>query len=131
MAISSLEYVNHEDEHDSLCLIANPKTDIVAVPSIPKIRSYQFTSPISKIAMPAAHFKRARVTILCSPLNNVEFDQAGLIFIRPKLGLPQPSAQEEGDTNIAPSFVKFGLEYFQGAPVCAVGASNPELDWSL
>lgn len=78
--------------------------------------------------MPIADLKSARVTILWIPLNNVEFDQVSLVFIRPKPGLPK---QDEGDIDTASSFVEFGLEYFQGVPICAVGASNPKLDWGI
>lgn len=126
-----LQAVNHDGgKSENLRLIARPKTDIVAIPSKPELRSYQFTSPIWKVSIPAEDFHRARVTILWNNANGFEFDQAGLIFIRPKPGLPEPSAQNQGDADTAPSYVKFGLEQFQGAPICAVGASNPQLDWS-
>ncbi|EED16124.1 hypothetical protein TSTA_012330 [Talaromyces stipitatus ATCC 10500] len=125
--------VNHETQSHNLEILCPPKTDILYKPAIPdKARPFQFTAPIYKLSMPAGQFKRASVTITFNSNSFVEFDQAGLLFLRPHAKLPNPTSTNEGDAETSPGFVKIGPEVFQDRMRYAVSGSNHTIpDWSL
>ena len=124
------EKLHCENVADTLHFVAPPHRDIVGIPFNPKVKPFTFASPLLKISMPAADFKRARTTFSWPSIETCECDQIGLIFIKPLPALPSPSIDKPGDPNSAPHYVKFGLEVIAGKPVIAVAGSNHMLDWS-
>lgn len=129
---SPLTAVNHSAAN-SLALSAQPGTDILHRASVPELaRNCQFTAPILKSALKISSFDRARVTIHYPASAKTEFDQAGLVFIRPQAALPCPNAANEGTEDSFPYFVKAGIEAFQGEILLAVtGSKHTHPEWSL
>lgn len=130
MVTYHLQTVNHNAESGPLSLTAPRRTDIVGKPAA-GARPYQFSSPISKISIPASQFKRARVTVNILE-DHFEWDQAGLLFLRPHPELPNPDADHEGDAQTTPAFVKLGIESFRGELLLAAAAVKGDgPDWSI
>lgn len=125
--------VNYQNPKSDLEFSCPPKTDILNKPALPdKARPFQFTAPIYKTSLPAAEFKRASVTVIWGRNSLLEFDQAGLLFLRPHANLPDPNPSNEGDAETHPRFVKIGPEVFMGRVFYAVTGSNRTApDWSL
>ncbi|PVH67734.1 hypothetical protein DL98DRAFT_542929 [Cadophora sp. DSE1049] len=126
--------VNHSNESGNLLTLSAPVgTDITGRPGVTDgtVKAYQFGSPISTVSIPSSKFRRARVTFTF-PSTGLEWDQAGLLFLRPHRDLPKPSAANRGDEKTAPAFAKIALENFQDSTYCSVSASNGTLpEWSL
>ncbi|RDW85265.1 hypothetical protein BP6252_02855 [Coleophoma cylindrospora] len=130
MAPLNLIAVNYTAKPGSLTLSAPCKTDIVGARTTGP--QFQFNPPILKVAMPAASFQRARVTVVGPSGFPFDFDQAGLLFLRPHTALPEPSASEPGNAETKPSFAKIALETFEQKTFCTVSASNQvDTEWSL
>ncbi|PVH68519.1 hypothetical protein DL98DRAFT_630517 [Cadophora sp. DSE1049] len=99
MATLQLEAVNQLNDKSPFQLSSPPTTDIVGVPAMVAVASpFQFASPVTKISLPSKEFKRARMTITWSS-DTCDWDQAGLLLVRPPPGLPEPSATNPGDAN--------------------------------
>ncbi|PVH71767.1 hypothetical protein DL98DRAFT_471323 [Cadophora sp. DSE1049] len=122
MALLSLSPVNHVGTPDHLTVTASRGTDIV--PESSHVPPFQFSSAISKISLPSHQFVRARVTITWPQAATVQWDQAGILFLRPHRDLPKPSKNNPGDERTTPSFAKVGLEQFQRNTFYSVSASN-------
>ncbi|KIW90105.1 uncharacterized protein Z519_09536 [Cladophialophora bantiana CBS 173.52] len=131
MSSLELEAVNRDKDSDPLTLTVTPGKDVVGIPFNPKVKHWQFASPLSKVALRAADFKSARATFRWPTLSTTcEYDQIGLLFVRPLPGLPAPDAEQPGDAESAPYYIKYGLEVVRGQPIIAVAESNHLLDWS-
>ncbi|KIW74612.1 hypothetical protein Z517_11382 [Fonsecaea pedrosoi CBS 271.37] len=131
MSSLKIEAVNRDRDSDPLTLTVTPGKDVVGVPFNPKVRPWQFASPLSKVAVRAADFKSARATFRWPSLSTTcECDQVGMLFVRPLSGLPNPDAEHPSDAESAPYYIKYGLEVIGGKPIIAVAGSNHQLDWS-
>jgi len=124
--------VNQEKPSDLLTVSCPRGRDIVSEPAIKGLKPFQFGAAISKVSIPSSQFLRARVAFTW-PLGSIlEWDQAGIVFLRPHRGLPEPSATHTGDATTFPSYAKVGLEHFQGSTYYTVSASQGRMpDWSL
>lgn len=131
MKTYQLQPVNHGAESSPFLLTAPRGTDIVGKPAL-GVSPYQFGSAVTKISIPASKFQKARVTVDV-PDNHLEWDQAGLLFVRPHADLPNPDADHGGDADTAPQFVKLCLESYGGSLSLAAGSvpRGSAVDWSL
>ncbi|KIW94069.1 uncharacterized protein Z519_05385 [Cladophialophora bantiana CBS 173.52] len=121
---------------DLFSLSCTSSRDIVGKPLISdgSVPAFRFESAVSKVSLPSVRFRRARVTISWpSATHTVEWDQAGLLLVRPHRDLPEPTASNAGDHLTTPSFVKIGLEVVRGKLTCAVSSfeNGGRAEWSL
>lgn len=131
MAPLKFTTVNHSNV-DLLTLIAAPGGDIVGHPAMADVPiAFQFASPVTKVSMPAGRFKSARVTVTWPVESILDWDQAGLLFVRPLPGLPEPSKENAGTSATTPPFAKIGLEACFGSTFYTVSACTDRApDWN-
>lgn len=126
--------VNHQGWSNPLTLTSINNVDVLGVPlsNDPSLPPYSFKSAMSRVALPSTHLKRATVSFRPTQGYSCNWDQAGFLFVRSKLELPEPSAEHPGSSGTAPSFVKIGIELWEGIIYHMVCSSHEDLtDWSL
>ncbi|KUL88967.1 hypothetical protein ZTR_06122 [Talaromyces verruculosus] len=126
--------VNHQEWSNPLTLTSINNVDVLGVPlsNDPSLPPYSFKSAMSRVALPSTHLKRATVSFRPTQGYSCNWDQAGFLFVRPKPELPEPSAEHAGGSGTAPSFVKIGIEFWEGEIYHMVCSSHEDLtDWSL
>jgi hypothetical protein len=130
MASLKLTPVNHSNA-DLLTLSAAPGGDIVGHPAMADVAiAFQFAATVSKVSIPAERFKSARVTVTW-PADFMDWDQAGLLFVRPLPALPVPSKENPGTATTFPPFAKIGLEACLGSTFYTVSACTDRApDWN-
>jgi hypothetical protein len=134
MAKYNIVPVNHRNESNPLTLTSINNVDVLGVPlsSDPSLQPYSFKSAMSRVAVPPTQLKRATVSFRPSHSYNCNWDQAGFLFVRPKPELPEPSAETPGTSGTAPSFIKIGIELWEGKLYHMICSSHDDLtDWSL
>jgi hypothetical protein len=134
MAQYNIVPVNHRNTTNPLTLTSINNVDVLGVPlsNDPSLQPYSFKSAISRVAVPPTRLKRATVSFRPSDGYKCNWDQAGFLFVRPKPELPEPSAENPGTTGTAPSFIKIGVELWEGKLYHMICSSHEDLtDWSL
>jgi hypothetical protein len=126
--------VNHAKSADRLTLTSINNVDVLGVPlsNDPSLQPYSFKSVMSRVAVPPHQLKRARVSFHPSKGYECNWDQAGFLFVRPTHEVPEPSAEHPGGSGTAPSFIKIGIELWEGQLYHMICSSHEDLtDWSL
>ncbi|KAH7319084.1 hypothetical protein BKA65DRAFT_437764, partial [Rhexocercosporidium sp. MPI-PUGE-AT-0058] len=134
MAKYNLVPVNHQSTSNLLTLTSINNVDVLGVPlsNDPSLAPYSFKSTMSRIALPSTQLKRATVSFRPVQGYTCNWDQAGFLFVRPKPELPEPSAEHPGTSGTAPSFIKIGIELWEGKLYHMICSSHNDLtDWSL